>query len=624
MSPGGSASVLARGLNLLNPHAVSARSPGGKDERASGASGPTGEYAQGTTIPGTQFSVLQVLGRGGHATVYDVENSIGKRLVVKVIHSHLAKRGDFTHRIEEEARTLVQLEHPNIVTVFDLGITNEEHARPFIVMERLNGKNGREILQEVGRLEVRHALDIGIDVCAALAVAHAKKVVHQDIKPDNIFIHIGLDGRPITKLVDFGILRMLDRPQDKGIFEGTVLYAAPEQLRFEGVSAKTDLYAVGLLLFELITGVRPFPDLDDAPSASAAVKMRLAHIASPAPALSQWMLVPGELESLVQQCLASSPDARPESAAKLADSFRGLRRKLNAAPKTAQLRTEATLLGAVAEVRSAGAQPAVGGATATFVGADATGGRFGQANNADARIAQGVLTSERVQSGATARIPVPRPEGRGRFADAIDVGPDGERTSDAPTSAPPAMEEAPPATIGTLDATIPTTSSEDRLPLRRGPRLAVAAISLGCGLLLLVGFFVRWRATAGDATSSAKSAASVSAVAATTLPSPVPIVAALPSVDPAPPALPAAAVLPPEAPATAPSAEPLANVTPPPSAPSSVPSQHAPHSTHGSHSAGKGHDSMTDWLETDPPASAKQAPKPKKDSKPATPALEGF
>jgi tRNA A-37 threonylcarbamoyl transferase component Bud32 len=611
------ASVLATELNMLNPHAVGVRGETGNDDR--GAPRFTGEYAPGTTIPGTQFKISQVLGRGGHATVYDVENAIGKRLVVKVIHSHLAARGDFTQRIEEEARTLVQLEHPNIVTVYDLGLTNEEHPRPFIVMERLNGKNGREILQEVGRLEVRHALDIGIDVCAALAVAHAKKVVHQDIKPDNIFIHIGIDGRPITKLVDFGILRMLDRPQDKGIFEGTVLYAAPEQLRFEGVSAKTDLYAVGLLLFELITGVRPFPDLDDAPSASAAVKMRLAHIANPAPALSQWMLVPGELESLVQQCLASSPDARPESAARLADSFRGLRRKIQAAPKEVQLRTEATLLGAVAEVRAAAPRPPVGGATATFAPPDVAGGRFGQANNADARIAQGVLTSERVQSGATARIPMVRPEGRGRFADAIDGGgADGDRTSDAPTSAPPAVDEfSPPAAVGTLDATVPSTStSSEEQPRRRGrARMVVAAVTLAGGLFLTIALLVRVFATRDG---SPKSAASISApVAAAQLPAVTPSAAFAPPAPEPTPAPPTDAV-----PSTPPAA-PVASAAPPlVSSPAS--SHHAAPAAHGPHAAGRAHDVTTDWLESDAPE-PKQKPKPKTDPKPNTaPGLEGF
>ena len=130
-----------------------------------------GEYHDGAKIPGTAFTVVRVLGRGGHATVYEIENAIGKRLVAKVIHPHLANRGDFAHRIAEEARTLVQLEHPNIVAVYDLGLTVEAVPRPFIIMERLSGKNGREILYEVGRLEVRHAIDIGIDVCSALAVA---------------------------------------------------------------------------------------------------------------------------------------------------------------------------------------------------------------------------------------------------------------------------------------------------------------------------------------------------------------------------------------------------------------------------------------------------------------------
>jgi hypothetical protein len=324
--------------------------------------------------------------------------------------------------------------------------------------------------------------------------------------------------------------------------------------------------------------------------------------------------VPGDLEKLIQQCLEASPDGRPDSAAKLAESLRVIRRRMANAPQKPQMRTEASLLGAVAEVRGGGGAPTPGAATATFSPA-AAGGRFGQVNNADARIAKGVLTNEQIQSGATQRLPSSAPKGRGRFADALEDDADGDRKSDAPTSAPPEMLEGERSAMGTLDPTVPTShvDDEDEPPRRRrGARTAVGIVVAASSALLLVGLVVRWRASSAPAPMAAaapsvsvampvRSGAETPSIPSPQLPSPAPE----PTESAPPPATPPPATAVVQAPALAASAAPRPDGAP----------------TRSKRSGGtKPHDSMADWLEPDKPG--KPTPKPKS-SAPAT-TLESF
>jgi serine/threonine protein kinase len=286
------------------------------------------DYQQGEQIPGTVYRVVRLLGAGGMGTVYDVEDiTIGKRYVLKTLHPQLGAREDLARRMQNEARTLARLNHPNIVEVFTAGVTADDLRLPFYVMERLNGQSLRVVLEKKGILETVHAYHIAIDLLDALDHAHDKGVIHRDVKPDNIFLHRTQAGITLTKLLDFGIMSLLDSANHEpaGKFLGTLRYAAPEQLRGDGLSPKIDVYAAALVLYEMLAGRGPFDDQGDPDKISA------AHMNRPAPLLSTHVEVSPELDRLVAAALSKDPAARPRDAFSFAASLRALKRARNAA-----------------------------------------------------------------------------------------------------------------------------------------------------------------------------------------------------------------------------------------------------------------------------------------------------
>ncbi len=284
------------------------------------------DYQPGEQVPGTVYRVLRLIGVGGMGTVYDVEDTtIGKRYVLKTLHPKLGAREDLARRIQHEARTLARLNHPNIVEVITAGVTADDLRLPYYLMERLSGQSLRVVLEKKGQLELSHAYHIGIDLLDALDHAHDKGVVHRDVKPDNIFLHRTLAGVTVTKLLDFGIVSMLDASsaETAGRFLGTLRYAAPEQLRGEKPTAKTDVYSAALVIYEIVAGHGPFDDQGDARRVAA------AHMSKTAPPASRFAPgVPKELDVLLGAALAKNQDARPRDAFSFAASLRNLKRKL--------------------------------------------------------------------------------------------------------------------------------------------------------------------------------------------------------------------------------------------------------------------------------------------------------
>ena len=284
------------------------------------------DYQPGQRLPGTVYEVVRLIGAGGMGTVYDVEDTtIGKRYVLKTLHPQLGDREDLARRMQNEARTLARLNHPNIVEVITAGVTGDNLRLPYYVMERLNGQSLRVVLEKKGELELPHAIHIGIDLLDALDHAHDKGVIHRDVKPDNIFLHRTSSGVTVTKLLDFGILSFLDSTMNEtaGRFLGTLRYAAPEQLRGEPPTPKVDIYAAGLVLYEMIAGRGPFDEEGDTRSIGA------AHMEKLPPRLSSFAVVPSELESLVMAALAKAPDERPRDAFSFGAKLREFKRALS-------------------------------------------------------------------------------------------------------------------------------------------------------------------------------------------------------------------------------------------------------------------------------------------------------
>jgi len=254
-----------------------------------------------------RYELVRPLGHGAMATVdlaHDVE--LDRPVALKRLAENLARDEDLRRRFLREARLAARLAHPNVVRVFDVG---EDDGRPFIAMEYVEGETLADLVARRGRLPAGEAASLGMQMCAGLAAAHAAGLVHRDVKPQNLLL--GRDG--VLKLGDFGIA--LGHEGTKLTLAGTVLgtagYLAPEQARGEQVTAAADIYAVGAVLYELLTGE------------PSRVTTSLAELGSEdgfqPPDLTACVLdAPPELVAAVAACLSIRPEDRPPSAAALA------------------------------------------------------------------------------------------------------------------------------------------------------------------------------------------------------------------------------------------------------------------------------------------------------------------
>ena len=274
------------------------------------------EFQDGELIAGTRYRVIRLIGVGGMGSVYEVEHvELGKRFVLKALLRELARREDLVARLRNEWRALARLHHANIVTVTDAGTSGT--GVPFYVMERLDGHTLAVHLRQKRRLHVLEAVAISIQVLEALSAAHDIGIIHRDVKPANIFLAGGVAA---VKLLDFGVAKIADATgvvTARGLAVGTPRYMSPEQARGERVDGRSDVYATGLILFEMIAGAGPFDDARDAN------ELLLAHLARQAPALSSFVLgVAPELDRISASMLAKDCRARPLHARLIAEQLR--------------------------------------------------------------------------------------------------------------------------------------------------------------------------------------------------------------------------------------------------------------------------------------------------------------
>jgi len=274
------------------------------------------EFQDGEVVPGTRYRVTRLIGSGGMGRVYEVEHvELGKRFVLKALQRELSRRDDLVARLRNEWRALARLEHPNIVNVTDAGTSANDV--PFYVMERLEGETLAGLLHRHRRLIPQQALAIAAGILDGLHAAHQIGVVHRDVKPPNIF----LTAPTTVKVLDFGIAKIKDAKDvitARGLAVGTPRYMSPEQAHGSPVDARSDIYATGLMLFEMVSGVGPFDDARDHN------ELLLAHLGRNAPLLSSISVVAPELDAVVASMLAKDPRERPPTARHVADTLRAL------------------------------------------------------------------------------------------------------------------------------------------------------------------------------------------------------------------------------------------------------------------------------------------------------------
>lgn len=260
-----------------------------------------------------RYRLLSPLGSGGMGVVYLAEHvGLGKRVAVKVLRGELSREPTFARRFELEAIAASQIGHENIVDVTDLGRTPSGEL--FYVMELLEGRSLSAVLRREYFLPLVRAVPVLVQVCRALEAAHARGIVHRDVKPANVML-LAREGRPdFVKVVDFGISKVSNaqgaRLTEAGAILGTASYMAPEQASGGDVDALADVYAVGVLTYELCTGTLPF-------RGENTFATMLQHLEAPVEPPSQRrsdLGLPPELDALVLQALAKDPQARPSMA----------------------------------------------------------------------------------------------------------------------------------------------------------------------------------------------------------------------------------------------------------------------------------------------------------------------
>ncbi len=258
-----------------------------------------------------KYRLRRLLGDGSAGEVWEAENTlVGRRVAVKILHRELALHPDIRARFMAEARAAGRIMHPNVAGVFDLG--EAEDRTPFMVMELCEGEMLSTVTEERGAVGAAYAAELVVQVTRALQVAHELGIVHRDLKPANIMVVHPSPDQPVVKVLDFGIAVSAHTqglaPADRGRVFGTPAYMAPEQAVGGRIDHRADLYAVGAILYELLSGKAPFA------GESAERVLEQVRRRPPKPLKSLAPGVPPELDLLVRRAMAKDPAKRPQSA----------------------------------------------------------------------------------------------------------------------------------------------------------------------------------------------------------------------------------------------------------------------------------------------------------------------
>jgi eukaryotic-like serine/threonine-protein kinase len=269
-----------------------------------------------------KYLLEEKIGEGGMGQVYRATHvHIDTKFAVKILHPRLVSDQVAMERFRREARAAAQIHHPNAVAVTDFGVTKENNI-VYLVMEFLRGFSLRERINEKKQFEYKETFLILRQICAAIQMAHSKGIIHRDLKPDNIFIIITEDNNEHVKVLDFGIAKLKNYTSDagrsltqEGMIIGTPFYMSPEQWRSEELDARSDIYSLGIILYEMLTGRVPF--FASTPMAVGIIQ----STESPKPLRALRPDIPRRVEEVVLRALAKKREDRQESAIKLVQEF---------------------------------------------------------------------------------------------------------------------------------------------------------------------------------------------------------------------------------------------------------------------------------------------------------------
>ncbi len=284
------------------------------------------------TVIADKYKIIKKIGEGGMGSVYTAnQEPIDRMVAIKVLLGRLADDEVAVKRFEQEARAISKMQHPNTVTIYDFGRTNDtEDGMFYIVMEYLKGRTLTQLLRKQGTLEETRAARIVRQVCASLSDAHQAGIIHRDLKPDNIFLtEVGGD-KDWVKVLDFGVAKLADAEgagtlTQTGMIFGTPKYMSPEQAEGRPIDYRADIYAMGVVLYELLTGKPPF--LADTP-----VGLLLKHISTPPMPFKEMrpdLTIDPHLEAIVMKSLDKVPDRRQQTIQQLSDELAAFERAVS-------------------------------------------------------------------------------------------------------------------------------------------------------------------------------------------------------------------------------------------------------------------------------------------------------
>ena len=276
---------------------------------------PIAPIDQARFIPGAmlagRYRIVSLLGRGGMGEVYRAEDlKLGQAVALKFVPEGLARSADRLARFHHEVRVARQVSHPNVCRVYDISEVDGQH---FLSMEYVDGEDLASLLRRIGRLPSDKATQLARQLCAGLAAAHDCGVLHGDLKPANVLI----DGRGRVRIADFGLARLIDERHHRDVLAGTPAYMAPEQFAGEAASMRTDVYALGLVLYEMFTGEPAFTISGADLFARGAAQLPPTRPSNLIPDLDP------AIERVMLQCIEHDSTRRPPSAAAVAAALPG-------------------------------------------------------------------------------------------------------------------------------------------------------------------------------------------------------------------------------------------------------------------------------------------------------------